>query len=180
MPSHYHYFTILRNSEIEQNHSIHRYLVYYLIDNGLYIASCSTPSLKWGKCSLIFLMCSIHQQLSSGRFYLDFKVISSWSILVVLRFLQLSELTPPIYTCSTPSTLPSPPPPPPPPTSWPSKLNKNPWRLLDHYWFCRRNALLTESGPWKARCVWSPDAIVYQGHPTSIFGKYLFGRWFEI
>ena len=34
--------------------------------------------------------------------------------------------------------------------------------------------------PWKARCVWSPDAIVSQGHPTSIFGKYLFGRRFVI
>ena len=62
----------------------------------------------------------------------------------------------------------------------PLKLNKSSGRLLDHYWYCRRNTLLIEPGPWKAGCVWSPDAIVYQGHPMSIFGKYLFGRRFEI
>ena len=32
--------------------------------------------------------------------------------------------------------------------------------------------------PWKATCC--PLSLIYHGHPTSIFGKYLFGRRFEI
>ena len=157
MPSHDHYSTILGNSEIEQNHSIHRYLVYCLIDNGLFIASCSTPSSKWGKCSLIFLMCSIHQQLSSGRFYLESQRISSWSMLVVLRFHSYQNKRHLFNTCSAPSA--TVPPPPTPPSNL--KLKKRTWPLLDHYWYCCRNTLLIDPGPWQASCVWSPDAVAY-------------------